>query len=142
MTSADGTPTRKAPVADPAADEQFIRSLRPKTLDECIGQTRVVEGLRISIQAAKERSESLDHVLLHGPPGLGKTTLANVIAQGMGAYIVTTSGPALERGGDLMGKLINLQTGDVLFIDDIHPLWRAPVEVPVPAEKDCCRIVV
>src|SRR5437016_12561459 len=98
MTTADGTPTRKAPVADPAADEQFIRSLRPKTLDECIGQTKVVEGLRISIQAAKERSESLDHVLLHGPPGLGKTTLANVIAQEMGANIVTTSGPALERG--------------------------------------------
>src|SRR5207244_3331490 len=89
-----GTEERPQPVAEPEADEQFIRSLRPKTLDECIGQTKVVEGLRISIQAAKERSESLDHVLLHGPPGLGKTTLANVIAQEMGANIVTTSGPA------------------------------------------------
>ena len=138
MTTADGTPTRKAPVADPAADEQFIRSLRPKTLDECIGQTRVVEGLRISIQAAKERSESLDHVLLHGPPGLGKTTLANVIAQEMGANIVTTSGPALERGGDLMGILTNLQTGDVLFIDEIHRLSRAVEEFLYPAMEDFC----
>ena len=138
MTSADGTPTRKAPVADPAADEQFIRSLRPKTLDECIGQTKVVEGLRISIQAAKERSESLDHVLLHGPPGLGKTTLANVIAQEMGANIVTTSGPALERGGDLMGILTNLQTGDVLFIDEIHRLSRAVEEFLYPAMEDFC----
>src|SRR3989475_2309294 len=138
MTTADGTPTRKAPVADPAADEQFIRSLRPKTLDECIGQTKVVEGLRISIQAAKERSESLDHVLLHGPPGLGKTTLANVIAQEMGANIVTTSGPALERGGDLMGILTNLQTGDVLFIDEIHRLSRAVEEFLYPAMEDFC----
>src|SRR5437867_5102287 len=138
MTTADGTPTRKAPVADPAADEQFIRSLRPKTLDECIGQTKVVEGLRISIQAAKERSESLDHVLLHGPPGLGKTTLANVIAQEMGANIVTTSGPALERGGDLMGILTNLQTGDVLFIDEIHRLSRAVEEFLYPAIEDFC----
>src|SRR5438067_13808219 len=115
MTTADGTPTRKAPVSDAAAYEQFIRSLRPKTLDECIGQTKVVEGLRISIQAAKERSESLDHVLLHGPPGLGKTTLANVLAQETGANIVTTTGPAQERGHDQMGVITNLQRGDVRF---------------------------
>ena len=138
MTKADGMPTHKQPVADPAADEQFIRSLRPKTLDECIGQARVVEGLRISIQAAKERGESLDHVLLHGPPGLGKTTLANVIAHEMGANIVTTSGPALERGGDLMGVLTNLQSGDVLFIDEIHRLSRAVEEFLYPAMEDFC----
>src|SRR2546426_6680898 len=138
MTKADGVPTHKQPVADPAADEQFIRSLRPKTLDECIGQAKVVEGLRISIQAAKERAESLDHVLLHGPPGLGKTTLANVIAHEMGANIVTTSGPALERGGDLMGVLTNLQSGDVLFIDEIHRLSRAVEEFLYPAMEDFC----
>ncbi len=131
-------PAHKQPVADPAADETFIRSLRPKTLDECIGQAKVVEGLRISIQAAKERGESLDHVLLHGPPGLGKTTLANVIAHEMGANIVTTSGPALERGGDLMGILTNLQPGDVLFIDEIHRLSRAVEEFLYPAMEDFC----
>src|SRR5256712_5534981 len=138
MTKPDGMPTHKQPVADPAADEQFIRSLRPKTLDECIGQARVVEGLRISIQAAKERGESLDHVLLHGPPGLGKTTLANVIAHEMGANIVTTSGPALERGGDLMGVLTNLQSGDVLFIDEMGGVSRAVEEFLYPAMEDFC----
>lgn len=119
-------------------DEQFIRSLRPRTLDECIGQPRVIEGLRISIQAARERREALDHVLLHGPPGLGKTTLANVIAQEMAANIVTTSGPALERGGDLMGILTNLQPNDVLFIDEIHRLSRAIEEFLYPAMEDFC----
>ncbi len=130
--------TQKRPVAEPAVEEQFIRSLRPKTLDECIGQTKVVEGLRISVQAALERTESLDHVLLHGPPGLGKTTLANVIAHEMGANIVTTSGPALERGGDLMGILTNLQPKDVLFIDEIHRLSRAVEEFLYPAMEDFC----
>ena len=120
------------------ADEQFIRSLRPRTLDECIGLTKVIEGLRISIQAARERAEALDHVLLHGPPGLGKTTLANVVAQEMGANIVTTSGPALERGGDLMGILTNLQPNDVLFIDEIHRLSRAIEEFLYPAMEDFC----
>lgn len=123
---------------EPVAEEQFIRSLRPKTLGECIGQTKVVEGLRISIQAASERSEALDHVLLHGPPGLGKTTLANVIAHEMDANIVTTSGPALERGGDLMGILTNLQPRDVLFIDEIHRLSRAIEEFLYPAMEDFC----
>ncbi len=123
---------------DQTADEQFIRSLRPQTLDECIGQSKVVEGLRISIQAARERSEPLDHVLLHGPPGLGKTTLANVIAREMEANIVTTSGPALERGGDLMGILTNLQPRDVLFIDEIHRLSRVIEEFLYPAMEDFC----
>jgi Holliday junction DNA helicase RuvB len=120
------------------ADEQFIRSLRPKRLDECIGQPRVVTGLSISIQAARERGEALDHVLLHGPPGLGKTTFANVIAAEMNTKIVTTSGPALERGGDLMGILTNLGTGDVLFIDEIHRLPRAVEEFLYPAMEDFC----
>jgi Holliday junction DNA helicase RuvB len=130
--------TAKPPVANLEADEQFIRSLRPKTLDECIGQAKVVEGLRISVQAAQERGEPLDHVLLHGPPGLGKTTLANVIAHEMKANIVTTSGPALERGGDLMGVLTNLQAKDVLFIDEIHRLSRAVEEFLYPAMEDFC----
>lgn len=130
--------SKQPPIVDPAADEQFIRSLRPRSLDECIGQSKVVEGLRISIQAAKEREEALDHVLLHGPPGLGKTTLANVIAHEMSAHIVTTSGPALERGGDLMGILTNLQVRDVLFIDEIHRLSRAVEEFLYPAMEDFC----
>ncbi len=120
------------------AEEEFNRSLRPRTLDECIGQAKVIEGLRISIQAAKERGDALDHVLLHGPPGLGKTTLANVITHEMGASIVTTSGPALERGGDLMGILTNLQPNDVLFIDEIHRLSRAVEEFLYPAMEDFC----
>ncbi len=124
--------------ADGGEDEQFIRSLRPRLLRECIGQARVVSGLRISIQAARERGDALDHVLLHGPPGLGKTTFANVIAAEMGTSIVTTSGPALERGGDLMGILTNLERGDVLFIDEIHRLPRAVEEFLYPAMEDFC----
>ena len=128
-----------APQAQAAdADEQFIRSLRPKRLEECIGQPRVVTGLSISLQAARERGEALDHVLLHGPPGLGKTTFANVIAVEMNTKIVTTSGPALERGGDLMGILTNLEAGDVLFIDEIHRLPRAVEEFLYPAMEDFC----
>ncbi len=131
MSEQQATPER-------VAEEEFIRSLRPRTLDECIGLAKVIEGLRISIQAAKERGEALDHVLLHGPPGLGKTTLANVITTEMGASIVTTSGPALERGGDLMGILTNLQANDVLFIDEIHRLSRAVEEFLYPAMEDFC----
>ena len=122
----------------PGDDDQFIQSLRPRTLDECIGQPRVTSGLRISLQAARERGEALDHVLFHGPPGLGKTTFANVIAAAMEATIVTTSGPALERGGDLMGILTNLNRGDVLFIDEIHRLPRAVEEFLYPAMEDFC----
>ena len=122
----------------PPDEDQFIRSLRPQTLDECIGQPRVTSGLRISLQAARERGEALDHVLFHGPPGLGKTTFANVIAAEMQANIVTTSGPAVERGGDLMGILTNLNRGDVLFIDEIHRLPRAVEEFLYPAMEDFC----
>jgi len=119
-------------------DEQLLRSLRPRTLGECIGQARVIEGLRISIDAARGRSETLDHILLYGPPGLGKTTLANIVANEMGVQVVTTSGPALERGGDLMGILTNLSPGDVLFIDEIHRLSRAIEELLYPAMEDFC----
>jgi Holliday junction DNA helicase RuvB len=119
-------------------EEQVLRTLRPRTLDECVGQGRVIEGLRISIDAARGRGESLDHVLLHGPPGLGKTTLANVVAREMGVEVVTTSGPALERGGDLMGILTNLNSGDVLFIDEIHRLSRGIEELLYPAMEDFC----
>jgi Holliday junction DNA helicase RuvB len=97
-----------------------------------------VSGLKISLQAARERGEALDHVLLHGPPGLGKTTFANVIAEEMQTSIVTTSGPAVERGGDLMGILTNLNRGDVLFIDEIHRLPRAVEEFLYPAMEDFC----
>jgi len=130
--------SERVPIPEREGEEEYIRSLRPRTLGECIGQPKVIEGLRISIQAARARREPLDHVLLHGPPGLGKTTLANVIATEMGAAIVTTSGPALERGGDLMGILTNLQTSDVLFIDEIHRLSRAVEEFLYPAMEDFC----
>lgn len=116
----------------------LLRSLRPRTLDECVGQSKVREGLRIAIQAAKERGEVLDHILLHGPPGLGKTTLAHVIAAELGTRLVPTSGPALERGGDLMGILTNLEEGDILFIDEIHRLHRAVEELLYPAMEDFC----
>ncbi len=117
-------------------EEGFNRSLRPPTLEEYVGQKKVVEKLSIAIQAARQRSDPLDHVLFYGPPGLGKTTLAYIIANAMGSKITTTSGPALERTGDLMGILTNLGEGDILFIDEIHRLPANIEEFLYPAMED------
>jgi len=108
-----------------ASDEKKACSLRPGRLSEYIGQSQVVESFKIAIEAARKRADAVDHVLLFGPPGLGKTTLANIIAAEMEADIVTTSGPAIEKGGDLIGILTNLKKGDVLFIDEIHRQFAA-----------------
>ncbi len=111
-------------------------SLRPETLDEYIGQEKAKESLRISIQASKLRSEALDHILLYGPPGLGKTTLSAIIANEMGVNLRITSGPAIEKQGDLAALLSNLSRGDVLFIDEIHRLSRNIEEILYPAMED------
>lgn len=119
-----------------AADSETELSLRPHALDEYIGQSKVKENLKISMDAAKIRGESLDHVLLYGPPGLGKTTLSGIIAAEMGVNLRTTSGPAIEKQGDLAALLTNLSEGDVLFIDEIHRLSRAVEEILYPAMED------
>lgn len=110
--------------------------LRPKTLDDYIGQDKVKENLKVFIEAAKIRGESLDHVLLYGPPGLGKTTLAGIIANELGVSVRITSGPAIEKPGDLAALLTNLNQGDVLFIDEIHRLSRAVEEILYPSMED------
>jgi Holliday junction DNA helicase RuvB len=119
-----------------AEEVQVERQLRPQRLAEYIGQRAAVESLRISIEAALQRGEPLDHVLLSGPPGLGKTTLATIMANEMAAAIVTTAGPSMERGADLMGILTNLNERDVLFIDEIHRLPRVVEELLYPAMED------
>jgi len=117
-------------------EERDFTSLRPRSFAEYIGQRELIDNLKIAVQAAKERGEPLDHLLFHGPPGLGKTTLAYVIAEEMEAEIVCTSGPALERPADLVGILTNLKRGDVLFIDEIHRLPRIVEEYIYPAMED------
>jgi len=117
-------------------EESFILSLRPKKLDEYIGQKKLKEKLRVSVEAARKRGEACEHTLFYGPPGLGKTTLAYIIANEMGSSLVATSGPSLSRTGDLMGILTNLKEGDVLFIDEIHRLSPAIEEFIYPAMED------
>jgi Holliday junction DNA helicase RuvB len=123
-------------------ERKIEQSLRPRRLVEYIGQDRVKENLEISIAAAKNRKEPLDHVLLYGPPGLGKTSLAIVLANEMGSQLKTTSGPAIERPGDLAAILTNLQKNDILFIDEIHRLARAVEEVLYPAMEDFALDIV
>ncbi len=123
-------------------EQSFEQSLRPQTLTQYIGQDKVKENLEVFIKAAKFRQETLDHVLLYGPPGLGKTTLAAIIANEMGVNLRTTSGPAIERPGDLAAILTALEPGDVLFIDEIHRLPRSIEEVLYPAMEDFCLDIV
>jgi holliday junction DNA helicase RuvB len=127
---------------DSQSDDRLDQALRPKSLSELIGQERVKENLVILITAARQRNEPLDHVLFYGPPGLGKTTLAHVLANEMGVNIKITSGPAIERPGDLAAILTNLRAGDILFIDEIHRLGRVVEEILYPAMEDFALDIV
>ena len=121
---------------EPRPDDRLDQTLRPQTLSDLIGQENVKENLGILIAAARQRGEPLDHVLFYGPPGLGKTTLAHVVANEMSVNIKVTSGPAIERAGDLAAILTNLRAGDILFVDEVHRLGKAVEEVLYPAMED------
>jgi holliday junction DNA helicase RuvB len=141
MMSMDSKPTRLVN-PEPQVDDRLDLALRPRTLADLIGQERVKENLRILIAAARQRGDPLDHVLFYGPPGLGKTTLAHVLSNEMGVNIKVTSGPAIERPGDLAAILTNLRAADILFIDEVHRLGRAVEEVLYPAMEDFALDIV